>query len=95
LDEHLKDEEFAAEFLSQALEEEDFSVFLMSLKDVMRMHGSISSISQKSKISRSTIYKLFGENPNPELKTIAALLQTMGYSLKITKKIKATADCEA
>lgn len=86
LDDYLKDEEFAAEFLSKALEEEDFSTFLLSLKDVIRVHGSITSISEKSKISRSTIYKLFSEKSNPELKTILSLLHTIGYDLRVIKK---------
>lgn len=86
LDEYLKDEDFATQFLSQALEEEDFSTFLLSLKDVVRVHGSITSIAAKSKISRSTLYKLFSEKSNPELKTILSLLHTMGYDLRVTKR---------
>ena len=43
LDEYLKDEEFAATFLSQALEEEDFATFLLSLKDVIRVHDTANS----------------------------------------------------
>jgi probable addiction module antidote protein len=86
LDEHLKDPDFAAEFLSQALEEENFSTFLLSLKDVIRVHGSITSIAEKSKISRSTVYKLFSEKSNPELRTILSLLHTIGYDLRVTKK---------
>lgn len=70
LDDYLKNEEFAAEFLSQALEEEGFSTFLLSLKDVIRVNGSISSVAEKSNISRLTIYKLFSEKYNPELRTI-------------------------
>lgn len=86
LDEYLKDEEFAADFLSKALEEEDFATFLLSLKDVVRVHGSITSIAEKSKVSRSTIYKLFSEKSNPELKTILSLLHTIGYDLRVTKR---------
>lgn len=86
LDEYLKDEEFAAEFLSQALEEEDFATFLLSLKDVIRVHGSITKVAEKAKISRSTIYKLFTEKSNPELKTILSLLHTIGYNLVVTKR---------
>lgn len=86
LDEYLKDEEFAAEFLSQALEEEDFATFLLSLKDVIRVHGSITKIAEKSKVSRSTIYKLFSEKSNPELRTILALLHTIGYDLKVVRR---------
>lgn len=86
LDEYLKDEEFAAEFLSQALEEENFSTFLLSLKDLIRVHGSITTIAEKSKISRSTIYKLFSEKSNPEMKTILSLLHTIGYDLRVTRR---------
>ena len=86
LDDYLKDEEFAAEFLSQALEEGDFSTFLLSLKDVIRVHGSITSIAEKSKLSRSTVYKLFSEKSNPELRTILSLLHTIGYDLRVIKR---------
>lgn len=86
LDDFLKDEKFAADFLSQALEEEDFSTFLLSLKDVLRVHGTISTIAEKSKVSRSTIYKLFSEKSNPELKTILSLLHTIGYDLRVIKR---------
>jgi probable addiction module antidote protein len=88
LDEYLKDEEFAAEFLSQSLEEGDFKTFLLSLKDIMRVHGSIQSIAKKCKISRSTLYNIFSEKANPEMKTILVLLGFLGYELKVLKKPK-------
>jgi probable addiction module antidote protein len=88
LDEYLQDDDFAAEFLSQALEEDNFSSFLMSLKDLIRARGSITSIAQKAHISRSTIYKLFSEKSNPELKTILSLLHTIGYDLRVTRRRK-------
>lgn len=86
LDEYLKDEEFAADFLTKALEEEDFSTFLLSLKDVIRVHGSVTSIAEKANISRSTVYKLFSDKSNPELKTILSLLHTIGYDLCVIKR---------
>lgn len=86
LDEYLKDDDFAAEFLSQALEEDNFSTFLMSLKDLIRARGSITSIAEKAHISRSTVYKLFSEKSNPELRTILSLLHTIGYDLRVTKR---------
>lgn len=86
LDEYLKDESFAAEFLSQALEEEDFATFLLSLKDVIRVHGSIKSIAEKCAISRTTLYNILSEKANPEMKTILTLLHVLGYELKVSKK---------
>lgn len=86
LDEYLKDEQFAAEFLSQTLEEEDFSTFLLSLKDIIRVHGSLKSIAEKCELSRSTIYNMFSEKSNPEMKTILSILHALGYELKVAKK---------
>src|SRR5205807_4735150 len=86
LDDYLKDEKFAAEFLSQALQEEDFGTFLLSLKDIIRVHGSIKSIAEKCELSRSTLYNLFSEKANPEMKTILTLLHALGYELKVSKR---------
>ena len=86
LDEMLQDPQFAAEFLSDALQEEDFETFLMSLRDVVRVHGSISSVAKESQISRGTLYNLFSENKNPKIQTLLALLHYLGYELKVTRK---------
>ncbi len=41
LDEFLEDPQFAADFLSDALQHEDVETFLMSLRDIVRVHGTI------------------------------------------------------
>lgn len=86
LDDYLQDPQFAADFLSGALEEEDFDVFLLALKDIMRVHGNLSAIAKKAHLNRGTLYKLFSENANPEMKTILAVLDSLGYGLRVTKK---------
>ena len=86
LDDYLKDPLFAADFLSEALAEEDFDVFLLSLKDVLRIHGNLSAIAKKAHLNRGTLYRLFAEDANPEMKTILAILDSLGYGLKVTKK---------
>ncbi len=90
LDDYLKDENFAAQFLSQALEEEDFATFMLSLRDIIRVHGSITAIAKKAKVSRATVYNLFEEKSNPEMKTILSLLHTIGYDLRVTKRSAAS-----
>ena len=86
LDTLLRDEQYAADFLSQALEEEDFSTFLLSVRDIIRVHGTAKSIAEKAHISRTTLYKLCSSSANPELKTILSLLHTLGYELRVTKR---------
>lgn len=86
LDDYLKDPQFAADFLSEALAEEDFDVFLLALRDIMRVHGNVSSIARKARLNRGTLYKLFSQNANPEMKTILSVLNSLGYGLRVTKK---------
>lgn len=87
LDEYLKDPECAASFLSSALEEEDLDVFLLSLKDVIRVQGNIKSVAEKAKINRGTLYKIFSsEKANPEIRTVQAILNSLGYELKVSRK---------
>lgn len=86
LDVLLQDEQYAADFLSQALEEEDYSTFMLSLGDVIRVHGNVSDIAKRAHISRTTLHKFLSGNANPELKTITSLLHTLGYELRINKR---------
>ncbi len=91
LDEYLKDPRFAAEFLSEALEQEDFETFLLSLRDVIRVHGTITTIAEKAALSRTTLYKLFAQGANPQLRTILSLLHSLGYELQVVKKAEQAA----
>ncbi len=74
------------DFLTEALAEENLSVFLLSLKDVIRVHGTLSALAEKAHISRGTLYNLFSKKANPEMKTVMTVLNYLGYSLKVTKK---------
>lgn len=38
LDDYLQDPQFAVDFLLDALEEEDFDVFLLALQDIKKIH---------------------------------------------------------
>ncbi len=86
LDDYLKDEQVAADFLTHALEEEDFETFLLSLKDVVRVHGNFSKIAKKVKLSRGTVYKALSDKGNPEFKTVLLVLQAIGVDLKFVKR---------
>jgi probable addiction module antidote protein len=85
LDEFLEDPNFAAGFLTESLKDGNLTVFLTALEDVIRVHGNIKAVAKKAKISRATLYKLFSKNANPELQTVISILQSLGYTLEITK----------
>jgi DNA-binding phage protein len=68
-------------------EEDSFTTFLLSIKELMRVNGHATEVAKKSKINLSTIQNLFyRSNPNPELKTILLILHGLGYDLSITKR---------
>lgn len=87
LDEYLEDPEFATSFLNQALADEDMEAFKLSLTDIIRAHGKISSLAKKADLSRGTLYKLMDGKGSVEAGTILKLLHALGYDLMVTKKI--------
>ena len=86
LDEFLADPQFAADMLSDALQHEDVETFLLTLKDVLRTHGSITALADKANISRTTIYSMFSASTNPSLRTLLAVLHSAGYDLTVTRR---------
>ncbi len=86
LDELLEDPNYAADYLSEALRLDDVETFLMSLKEVVRVHGDISAIAQKADLSRSTLYNMLGATTNPGIKTILSVLHAVGYDITITRR---------
>lgn len=55
LEEYLENPEFAMSFLNQALADEDFEAFKLSLKDIIRVHGKISQLVKEA--DPGTLYK--------------------------------------
>lgn len=89
LDEYLENPEFAMSFLNQALADEDVEAFKLSLTDIIRARGKITSLAKKAQLSRGTLYKLMERKSSAEVGTILKLLHALGYNLIVTKRTKA------
>lgn len=85
-DKKLKDPSAAAECLSHALESKDFITFIGSLRQLVRVHGSIKAAADKADLNPYKLYSLFAKKDNDELDTIITLLQALGYELQVIKK---------
>lgn len=84
----LKDPEYAALYLSAALEDGDYENFLVCLKDVVEAFG-FSSLSKKTKLNRQGLYRMLSKRGNPRLSSLAVLLSSVGLKLQIgTQDIK-------
>jgi probable addiction module antidote protein len=85
----LKDRDYAVAYLNAALEEsfagdkESQQVFLNALKNVAEAQGSMSDLARRACIRRESLYRILSKNGNPELNSLAALLQAMGFGLSV------------
>ena len=77
----LKDSEFAAEYLSAAIQDESMEGFLAALKNVAEAHGGIGILSRVAKLNRQSMYKMFSEKGNPTFSSLVAVLGAIGLDL--------------
>lgn len=86
LDETLQDPAEAARYLSACLEGGDPNVFLLALRDVARARGGVAKLAESAELNREHLYRMLSENGNPELRSLEALLDALGFRLAITIK---------
>lgn len=77
----LKDPKEARAYLNAALEDEDYRVFLLALRDVAEAFG-ISNLAAESELNRENIYRMLSDKGNPKLSSVVALLRAIGIRLK-------------
>ena len=83
----LKDVEYAAGYLTAALEEGE-DVFLLALRDVAQAVGGIAALSQATKLNRENLYDLLSRRGNPRLSSITMILDKLGFELALRPKTK-------
>jgi probable addiction module antidote protein len=86
LDEDLQDPTEAAEYLNACLESGESDVFLLALRDVARARGGVAKLAEATALNREHLYRILSENGNPELRSLEALLDALGFRLAITLK---------
>lgn len=85
--EQLKDSDFQKEYMNESLAEYvndgDFNAFFRSLELVIKSRDSISGFCEKAGIDRAMLYEIFNGERVPRVDTLAKILKTLGYNLKI------------
>ncbi len=87
--ERLKNRDYAVAYLNAALEEslkgdkESQQLFLNALKNVAEAQGTISDLAKRAQIRRESLYRMLSKNGNPQLNSLTALLQAMGFGLSV------------
>lgn len=91
ISEHLTDEVTIAEYLDACMEEGGQELFLKAVGDAMKAIG-VAQVTKRAGIgSRTSAYRSFSENGNPEIGTVRAVLDAMGMRLAVVPKDHAEA----
>ena len=87
LSKSLKEPNVAAEYLNAALEEGN-EAFTLALKDVVKaLGGSVSNIAARTNLNRESLYKTLSEKGNPHLKSLNAIINSLGLQLHVTTRL--------
>jgi len=78
--EDLLDEEAIADFMADAFETQDAGYIAHALGVVARAKG-MAQIARETGLSRESLYRAFSDDGNPTLKTVLAVMGTLGLDL--------------
>ena len=77
----------AAEYLKAAMESldnpDDRAAGLLALRTVADAYGGLGAVAAEAGISRETLYRTLSPKGNPTLKTLLAVLKTVGLRLSV------------
>jgi probable addiction module antidote protein len=84
------DRELAVEYLQAAMESlenpEERGGGLLALRAVAEAYGGLGEVAVQAGISRESLYRALSPKGNPTLKTLVAVLKTLGLRLTVTTK---------
>jgi len=87
--EGLKDLEYAAGYLTAALEEGE-DVFLLAVRDVAQAQGGLNSLAQATKLNRENLYDMLSAEGNPRLSSLTSVLNKLGFEVAFRPKNEGT-----
>ena len=81
------DRELAVEYLKAAMESlddpEDRAAGLIALRTVAEAYGGLAAVARAAGVSRESLYRSLSPSGNPTLKTLLAVLSTVGMRLSV------------
>jgi probable addiction module antidote protein len=90
IEELREDREYAVAVLQVAMESldnpEERAGGLLALRAVAEAYGGLGAVAEQAGISRESLYRALSPKGNPTLKTLVAVLKTMGLRLSVTEK---------
>ena len=78
-----RDPELAAVYLDEILEDGDEGELLCALQRIAKAQGGIADVADQSELNRKSLYRALPSNGNPQMRTLVAVLKTLGLRLSI------------
>jgi probable addiction module antidote protein len=78
-----KDPAYAIELLNSILEDGDQGELLIALRQMAQAFGGVSNVAEKAQINGTHIYRALSAKGNPEIRSLLAILRTMGLRLAV------------
>jgi probable addiction module antidote protein len=90
IEELREDREYAVALLQVAMESldnpEERGGGLLALRAVAEAYGGLGAVAAQAGISRESLYRALSPKGNPTLKTLVAVLKTLGLRLSVAEK---------
>ena len=80
---HLRSEKDIAAYIEAMLADGDPRAIPIALRTVVDAVGGMTALSDKTGLSRETLYRTLSENGNPRLETITVILAVFGLRLSV------------
>ena len=78
-----KDPAFAVDLLNSILEDGEQGELLIVLRQLTKAFGGLPAVAQSANLNRTQIYRTLSEQGNPEVRSLMAILKTMGLRLAV------------
>ena len=77
------DPAFAAEYLSQILQDGEPAELLVALRQMAQARGGVRAIAEETELNATQLYRTLSPKGNPELRSLLAVLQALGLRLAV------------
>ena len=78
-----KDPAYAADMLNAIFADGDQAELLIALRQMTKAFGGLPRIAERAKLNRTQLYRTLSEQGNPEIRSLIAVLKTMGLRLAV------------
>lgn len=82
-DGRLRDPEIATAYLSMTAADENPAAFMLALRRVTDAHGGMTRMARLAGVNRQQLYRTLSAAGNPELRTLVAILRSIGFGFAV------------